>query len=293
MATIPMPSLLVEACGRDGRDAWLQGLPAEIVAVAERWDLTLGEPFEPGGQTAWVAPARSSHLGEVVLKVGWWHMEAEDEAAGLREWAGDGAIRIFAEARSTQTTTALLLERCTPGTTLAERPEEEQDIVIAGLLRRLWRQPEGATSFRSLQSMCDYWADCFERKLADGAGRVDPALARHGADLFRALPATATTERLLCTDLHAGNVLMAQREPWLVIDPKPFVGDPTYDALQHLFNCHDRLSADPRGLVARFAGLLGLDADRLLLWLFARCVVESPDLPWALDVARQIPPSDA
>ena len=25
--------------------------------------------------------------------------------------------------------------------------------------------------------------------------------------------------------------------PWLVIDPKPFVGDPAYDATQHLFNC--------------------------------------------------------
>ncbi len=61
-----------------------------------------------------------------------------------------------------------------------------------------------------------------------------PELARQGADLFRSLPATATEERLLCTDLHAENVLAAEREPWLVIDPKPFVGDPTYDALQHL-----------------------------------------------------------
>jgi len=41
---------------------------------------------------------------------------------------------------------------------------------------------------------------------------------------------------LLATDLHAGNVLRAQREPWLVIDPKPFLGDPAYDATQHLFN---------------------------------------------------------
>jgi streptomycin 6-kinase len=31
-------------------------------------------------------------------------------------------------------------------------------------------------------------------------------------------------------DLHAGNVLATQREPWLVIDPKPFIGDPAFDA---------------------------------------------------------------
>ncbi len=293
VATISMPSLLVEACNKDGRQQWLQGLSAEIEDITARWSLTLGPPFEPGGQTAWVAPARSADFGDVVVKVGWWHMEAADEASGLRAWDGDGAIRVVADERHSPTTTALLLERCRPGTTLAGRPEEEQDLVVAGLLRRLWRRPSGTSSFRSLQSMCDYWADEFERKVADGRGQVEPDLVRQGADLFRSLPATAPkeSERLLCTDLHAGNVLAAEREPWLVIDPKPFVGDPTYDALQHLLNCRDRLVADPRALTTRFAGLLGLDADRLLLWLFARCVVESPDIPWALDVARQIRPS--
>jgi streptomycin 6-kinase len=219
-------------------------------------------------------------------------MEADDEAAGLREWDGDGAIRVLADERPTRTTTALLLERCTPGSALSERPEEEQDVVIAGLLRRLWRRPSEASSFRSLQSMCDYWSDEFERKVADGRSQAEPDLAHQGAGLFRSLPGTAPTDtqRLLCTDLHAGNVLAAEREPWLVIDPKPFVGDPTYDALQHLFNCHDRLVADPRGLVTRFAGLLGLDPGRLLVWLFARCVVESAELPWALGVARRIRP---
>ncbi len=119
---------------------------------------------------------------------------------------------------------------------------------------------------------------------------VEPELAREGAERFRALPGTATQELLLCTDLHAHNVLAAEREPWLVIDPKPFVGDPTYDALQHLLNCEDRLVADPQGLVNRFAGLLGLDAERLLAWLFAYCVVQSVDFPWTLGVARQIRP---
>ena len=44
------------------------------------------------------------------------------------------------------------------------------------------------------------------------------------------------------TDLHAGNVVRAEREPWLVIDPKPFVGDPAYDATQHLLNCRDEIA---------------------------------------------------
>ena len=67
-----------------------------------------------------------------------------------------------------------------------------------------------------------------------------------------------------------------KREPWLAIDPKPYVEDPTYDALQHLLNCQDRLAQDPFSFIGHFARLLDLDAARLSLWLFARCIVESP-----------------
>lgn len=81
----------------------------------------------------------------------------------------------------------------------------------------------------------------------------------------------------LATDLHAGNVLRAAREPWLVIDPKPFVGDPAYDATQHLLNCVDRLQADPFGTINRFADLLDVDRDRVRLWLFARLGAEPRD----------------
>ncbi|MGH8933664.1 MAG: aminoglycoside phosphotransferase family protein [Egibacteraceae bacterium] len=106
--------------------------------------------------------------------------------------------------------------------------------------------------------------------------------------LFRTLPATAGRAVRLSTALQAGNVLAAEREPWLVIDPKPYVGDPTYDPLQHMLNCDERLGADPRGLAHRMADLLGPDRERLLLWLFARCVQESPDRPELADVARRI-----
>jgi streptomycin 6-kinase len=119
---------------------------------------------------------------------------------------------------------------------------------------------------------------------------LDPGIARDGIALFRSLPATAERTALLCTDLHASNVLAAEREAWLVIDPKPYVGDPTYDALQHILNC-ERLHDDPLGLVQRMAGLLDLDAERLLLWLFARCVQDSPTFPGLADVARRIAPA--
>jgi streptomycin 6-kinase len=223
-----------------------------------------------------------------VLKLAWRHSEMEHEADALRAWDGHGAVLLRAADESADTL-ALLLERCRPGTPLAALPEQAQDDVVTALLPRLWRGPPDGHRFRPLQAMCDAWADAFDARVAAEPGLVDPGLARAGMGLFRALPATAEREVVLATDLHADNVLAAEREPWLVIDPNPYVGDPTYDPLQHLLNSPERLHADPVGLAARIAGLLDLDPFRLRRWLFARCVQESPDEPLLAAVARRVP----
>lgn len=226
-----------------------------------------------------------------MLKVGWRHDESEHEADALRVWNGHGALRLYSTHVSGHTS-ALLLERCVPGTLLAHAvPEQEQDHIVAGLLRRLWTQPPDGHPFRALQVMCDQWAAGFEDELAKSPGAIDPGLAREGIALFQGLPATADRRVLLCTDLHGQNILAARREPWLVIDPKPYVGDPAYDPLQHMLNCPDRLAADPAGLARRMADMTGLDSSRLTLWLFARCVQESVGNPLLAQVAARIAPA--
>jgi streptomycin 6-kinase len=141
--------------------------------------------------------------------------------------------------------------------------------------------------------MCAAWADEFEAAYAvtPACDRIDQGLARAGIALFRELPASAGSSVLLCTDLHAENILAAQREPWLVIDPKPFVGDPAYDVLQHMLNCEDRLAADPAALADRMAGLAGLDPGRVRLWLFARSVQESASSALMRQVASRLAPA--
>jgi len=287
-----LPRNLIDAADRFGLPkSWVANLSATVAEVGRRWSLTLGEPFQPGGQTAWVAPVRDEAGRDLVVKVAWRHPEAAQEADGLRVWEGRGTVMLHAVTEVDDETTALLLERCSPGTPLATRPEPEQDTVIAGLLHRLWLEPPAGHRFRPLQALCDAWADEFHTKWAAGAVALDPGVARDGIALFRSLPATGDRAVLLCTDLHAGNVLAARREPWLVVDPKPYVGDPTYDVLQHLLNCDERLQADPRGLVERMADLLCLDRERLGLWLFARCVQEAPGWPLAAEVARRLAPA--
>ncbi len=41
-----------------------------------------------------------------------------------------------------------------------------------------------------------------------------------------------------------------------------------------MLNCDERLARNPTGLAQRMAGLLDLDAERVRLWLFARCTQE-------------------
>ncbi|WP_338203930.1 aminoglycoside phosphotransferase family protein, partial [Candidatus Nephthysia bennettiae] len=134
------------------------------------------------------------------------------------------------------------------------------------------------------------WADCFEVDFDNHRRGLDPGLASEGLALLRSLPQTAASSVLLCTDLHAGNVLTAEREPWLVIDPKPFIGDPAYDAVQHMLNCDERLATDPAGLSQRMADLLGADSERVRSWLFARCAQESLHDLTLREPARRLAP---
>src|ERR1700730_12405191 len=82
---LPMPRNLVEAAECEGRQAWVATLPATVRELQGRWVLTVGEPFQPGGQTAWVAPVVDDTGAELVLKVAWRHPEGAHEADGLRE----------------------------------------------------------------------------------------------------------------------------------------------------------------------------------------------------------------
>jgi streptomycin 6-kinase len=138
--------------------------------------------------------------------------------------------------------------------------------------------------------MCEHWANSLELCLATDSRGLDRGLARVGIEMIRKLPASAERAALLCTDLHAGNVLASKREPWLAIDPKPFIGDPAFDAVQHMLNCDGRLATDPLGLAQRMGQLLELDPERVRLWLFARCVQESLNDLSMREPARRLAP---
>jgi len=141
-----------------------------------------------------------------------------------------------------------------------------------------------------LSQMIDFWC---EETVAQRHLWPDAGLVEQGLYVMESLARPAPTDVLLATDLHAGNVLRAQREPRLAIHPKPFVGDRSYDPVQHLMNRETHLQRSPAGFVDRIAGLTDVDPELLRLWTFARAAAEPRD-DWTntrwIDIAKALSP---
>jgi streptomycin 6-kinase len=210
-----------------------------------------------------------------VLKVQWPHPESVHEHEALRLWNGDTAIRLYGYDGQEH---ALLLERCEPGDHLSTVGEEHAIDVLAQMLPRLW-VPAGAP-FTNLAGECNAWQKRLpaDWELADRPFEcvlLDAALAA-----MDALSSTQSEQVLLHQDLHADNVLRARREPWLVIDPKPLVGEREFSLApiirSHEFG-HSRAAVVHRLDVLSAA--LRLDRERCRLWAFVQT------LAWAFEGA--------
>jgi streptomycin 6-kinase len=259
----PIPSGLDWLKASEHGRKWLEALPRAVDESAAHWRLTLEAPF-PYAFTSLAIPARRDDGVDVVLKVQHVDRETEGEAQALRHWHGDGAILLLDELPERN---ALLLERCLPGTPLP--PAQGLQVLIA-LLPRLWKAAT-APPFRSLAEESAHWAGMLRARR-----RLNPRLIDAALDAIRNLAPSQGEQVLLHQDLHGWNVLAAQREPWLAIDPKPLVGEREFglapiirsqelgSGRREAFRRLDRLTAE-----------LGLDRERARLWCIAQTVAWS------------------
>lgn len=215
--------------------------------LLERWQLTLGPALGAGAGGHAYRVERADGTA-AVLKMSIPHRESLQEADALARWGGEGAIRLLErdDARS-----AMLLELCDPGTPLSRLPTEQALDVIVDLLPRLWVSADG---FHTLADEVEHWA-------------AGDELEGERLELARELGATQG-ELVLCNqDLHGDNVLAAQREPWLLIDPKPLAAEREFQAAPIVRSGelgHSRKQALYR--LDRLCGDLGLDRERARLW---------------------------
>ena len=222
------------------------------------WELTR-DGAERFGRCAVVLPVRTAAGRPAALKVGVPHWEAEHEHLALQHWHGDGAVRLL---RADPRRFALLLERLHPED-LTDLWDVEACEIVAGLYPRL--HVPAPPQLVTLSSCVRRWTG--ELAALPRAAALPRRLVEQAISLGHDLGSDDGTDgRLIHTDLHYENVLAGDREPWLVIDPKPLVGEREIDGVGLLRN-----ASDPRRWVDALSEL-GYDRERLWQWGFAHAL---------------------
>jgi len=259
--------------------AWLARLPAILDACAEQWGLTLGPPATPLSHNYVVAVRRTDDTASI-LKIHVPNDGFASEVAALRLFNGRGIARLLASDPYDE---ALLVERCAPGTPLTAitmTDDERATAIAASVMRQVWRPLPPDHSFAT---MADWNADlCTLRShYGGGTGPFPRAIIEEVESLVPALTASAHAPILLHGDLHYDNILAAQRQPWLAIDPKGVAGEPAYETGALLYNPQPHLLAAPHPgrILARrvdqLAEELTLDRRRVRGWGIVRAVLSA------------------
>jgi streptomycin 6-kinase len=277
--------------------AYVERLPRLFREVTEEWGLDVdGEPTH--GYVSLVVPVRRD--GEpAVLKLSRPDVEGRHEGLALQRLGGDGAVRLLS---ADPHRSALLLERL-HRTDLDSLPVLEACEVVAGLYPRI--HVPALPQLLSVTAYLDRWTPQLRalprdapipRRLVEQTLSLVGDLFGDAADRADAAGAAGAARDpapvLIHGDLHYQNVLAGDREPWLVIDPKPMAGDRHYEPAPMLWNRWDEAVASGNlrtALRRRFQTLVdaaGLDEELARDWVVVRMVYnmvweleDSPDDP--------------
>ncbi|HLN78206.1 MAG TPA: aminoglycoside phosphotransferase family protein [Nocardioidaceae bacterium] len=263
--------------------SWLDGLPRTFGGVMEEWQLSFdGSPMH--GYCSLVVPVRTTAGRPAALKVAFPDDENEHEHLALQHWQGNGAVQLL---RADPRRRAMLLERLHPEDLMPVWDVEACEIV-AGLYSRL--HVPALPHLRRLTSCVERW------NAGLAALAKDAPMPRRLVEQAVSLAATfltdeAATGTMIHGDLHYENVLAADREPWLVIDPKPMSGDPHYEVAPLLWNRWDEMVGSGRvrdGVRRRFHAVVDaadLDEDRARDWVVVRALHNAY---WSVDAATSL-----
>jgi streptomycin 6-kinase len=171
-------------------------------------------------------------------------------------------------------TATTLLERLEPGAMLYTLRDDPTEVSIATTIMRALRCPPPED--HDFPMARDWLARALAPDALPGRKRELPWI-RRALERIVDVAAGDEPEYLLHGDLHHGNILSAQREPWLAIDPHGVVGDAAWEIAPFLFNNLQRFPAAERPRIVRrradqFAEELELDRERVYAWSAVRCV---------------------
>lgn len=214
---------ITEIFGEAGH-AWLVELPSIIERISEKWSLKAEKHFLDLSYN-YVAPCVLCDGRKAVLKIGFPKNKASvsRENKILKIFDGEGIVKAldFDEENC-----ALLMERLLPGENLkkiCKADDRKANQTAIEIMRKLWREPPVSTEIVTL----DKWMRNFVE--AENFQDETAQVFSKGRDFYRELLESSNQKILLHGDFHHENVLSAQREPFLAIDPRGIIGDIGYE----------------------------------------------------------------
>jgi streptomycin 6-kinase len=263
----PARARLVDRFG-PGVTRWCDELPAAVERLTRNWGLDVLSAIAGGTGSTFLCRGCDGHT--VVLKLTPELDIAATEATALRAWAG--CSRVVHLIDTDFDAGAVLLAGVVPGTPLAESPDPAPMDQIAELLGQL----HSATPVDGLPRVSERVSGLFQ--LAERRWRGSAAEGHLPLEvLHRSRAAAAELAGGGCTtlvhgDLHPGNVLQGAAGI-VAIDPRPCVGDPTFDAVDWALWPVSRGGRLEDGIAALGAYLPSLDTSRLREWCRALAVL--------------------
>ncbi|MFB7667869.1 aminoglycoside phosphotransferase family protein [Kitasatospora sp. NPDC056138] len=265
----------VRATGGAAGTAWLAALPETLREHLARWDLTLERIGEPGGQFSLIAYVRRPDDSLAVLKAQPVTPATAYEHAALRHWAGRSAVLLL---DADPATGVLLLERLHGDIPLRSLAEAKAMLEAAGLLQRLWVAPAEGHPFASVADRVGESAvELRRRRELPEAAETRP-LVDEALETAAGLLAGEPERVLLHGDFHHGNVLAADRAPWLAVNPEPLVGERAFDLAWLAQDRMDTLAGSPgpraatRRRLHQLADAVEVEHERLRGWTLFRTV---------------------
>lgn len=259
---------------------------ARLTRAAERWAITLGEPYEdvyPGNVVYRCILADGT---PAVIKT---ESDRPDDEflTGIDAmilYAGRGMARVLKVDRDER---VVLMELVVPGEPLWQQPMDRALEATASVMASLRRAPAD-DSFPDVRAYHRAWTN--HVRLYGGPGPIDGDLFAMGDRLFLELCDSSADPVVLHGDLHFGNVLSSDRGGWLAIDPKGLSGEPCYEVGDLFRNRVEELYETPdparamRWRVEALADLTGFDPERIRLWAVSQAVLSEV---WTADDTRR------
>lgn len=261
---------IINTCGERGF-VWINNLPKVIKHAKNIYNLSDIRPLT-NLSFNYTTRAKQKNGQSIIAKFCLPGIAVDNEVDALSQMQGDGIVKLIEYDRKQG---ILLLEECRPGNTLATVDNDSDATYIAAdIIKKIQKPASDEIKFPTTYDWFSRLDDeinlpsVFSNKYLDKARSIASELhSRPGMQV------------LLHGDLHHFNIVSAERQLWLAIDPKAVIGPAEYECGAFLRNPVPQIAASLNlnqilaNRIDIFAETLGFDRRIILGWGYAQAIL--------------------